>query len=73
MAAAVAASRRGLSTVLDERYGFCGGGAVAGMSGTVCGLYAATDRPNAKPEKVVHGFVDEFIEAMRREAVWRSR
>ena len=23
--------------------GFCGGGAVAGLSGTVCGMYAATD------------------------------
>ena len=37
VAAAVTASRNGLKTVLLERYGFCGGGAVAGMSGTVCG------------------------------------
>ena len=64
LAAAATASRKGLKTVLIERYGFCGGGAVAGMSGTVCGLYAATDRPNAPPQKIVHGFVDDFIRVM---------
>jgi Dehydrogenases (flavoproteins) len=47
-----------------ERYGFCGGGAVAGLSGTICGLYAATENDDAKPEKVVFGFVDDFIAAM---------
>ena len=44
-----------------ERYGFCGGGAVAGMSGTVCGLYAATDDRVAPPEQLVFGFADEFV------------
>ena len=38
VAAAVTAARRGLRVTLVERYGFCGGGAVAGLSGTVCGL-----------------------------------
>ncbi|WP_235823404.1 FAD-dependent oxidoreductase [Azohydromonas sediminis] len=50
--------------LLVERYGFCGGGAVAGLSGTICGLYAAHEREDAAPEKLVHGLVDEFIERM---------
>ena len=49
---------------LLERYGFCGGAAVAGLSGTVCGLYLARPGAAGKPEKVVHGFVDRFIETM---------
>jgi hypothetical protein len=63
LAAAHTAARQGSNVVLLERYGFCGGGAVAGLSGTVCGLYQATRR-NAEPEKVVHGFADTFIAAM---------
>jgi len=47
-----------------ERYGFCGGGAVAGLSGTICGLYEATDDADAPPKKAVWGFVDEFIAEM---------
>lgn len=46
---------------LVERYGFCGGGAVAGHSGTVCGLYEATNDRSAEPEQVVFGFADEFV------------
>ncbi len=61
VACAVAAARRGRKVILVERYGFCGGGAVAGLSGTICGLYTASDRRNSQPEQVVHGFVDEFI------------
>src|SRR5438876_1154656 len=64
VAAAVTAARQGLDVILLERYGFCGGGAVAGLSGTVCGLYEATERPDAKPEQVVFGFADEFIRLM---------
>jgi hypothetical protein len=64
VAAAITARRRGLSVVLVERYGFCGGGAVAGLSGTVCGLYLATGRANARPEQVVFGFADEFCRAL---------
>ena len=60
VAAAVTAARQGLKVTLVERYGFCGGGAVAGLSGTVCGLYAATDNRKAPPEQVVFGFADEF-------------
>ncbi|PVX72505.1 FAD-dependent oxidoreductase [Paraburkholderia unamae] len=63
LAAAVTAARQGLRVVLAERYGFCGGGAVAGLSGTVCGLYEATDS-GVGPNQVVHGFVDDFIARM---------
>ncbi len=64
LAVAVTAARRGCRVVLAERYGFCGGGAVAGLSGTVCGLYEATEA-GTSPVQVVHGFVDEFLGAMR--------
>lgn len=63
VAAAITAARQGLSVVLVERYGFCGGGAVAGLSGTVCGLYLASDS-GAPPEQVVFGFADEFVRAL---------
>lgn len=61
VAAAVASARQGLQVVLVERYGFCGGGAVAGLSGTVCGLYQATQNADAAPRQVVFGFADEFV------------
>jgi len=66
VAAAVTAARQGLEVTLLERYGFCGGGAVAGMSGTVCGLYAASADPGAPPEQVVFGFADEFVQLLER-------
>lgn len=64
VAAAVTAARQGARVTLLEKYGFCGGGAVAGLSGTVCGMYAATDNRAAPPLQVVHGFLDDFIAAM---------
>src|SRR5438552_3401130 len=64
VAAAVTAARQGLDVIVLERYGFCGGGAVAGLSGTVCGLYEASEDPAAKPKQVVFGFADEFIRLM---------
>src|SRR6266498_3452851 len=54
VAAAVTAARQGLRVALIERYGFCGGGAVAGMSGTVCGLYAASADRAAPPVQVFY-------------------
>ena len=64
LATAVTAARQGCRVILVERYGFCGGGAVAGMSGTVCGLYEASDRLG-RPQQVVHGFVDDFLAVMQ--------
>ncbi len=66
VAAAVTAARQGARVTLLEKYGFCGGGAVAGLSGTICGMYAATDNRAAPPQQVVHGFLDEFVAAMER-------
>lgn len=65
LAAACTAARAGARVLLLEKYGFCGGAAVAGLSGTVCGLYAATDNRSAAPEKVVFGFADRFLEVMK--------
>ncbi|MEO6053746.1 MAG: FAD-dependent oxidoreductase, partial [Chthoniobacterales bacterium] len=62
LAAAVAAARRGLEVLMIERYGFCGGATVAGLSGTICGLHSSGD----KPEQIVFGFAGEFHEAMRK-------
>lgn len=64
VAAAHTAARQGLKVLVLERYGFCGGGAVAGMSGTICGLYLAHEGRDKAPERLVHGFVDRFIAAM---------
>ena len=66
VAAAAVAARRGARVILAERYGFCGGGAVAGMSDTICGMYAATDDRGAPPRQVVHGFLSEFVAEMER-------
>lgn len=64
VAAAVTAARQGLRVTLVEKYGFCGGGAVAGMSGTICGMYEASNSEDAPPVQVVHGFLDEFVGLM---------
>ncbi len=64
LSAAVAAARNGLKVTLVERYGFCGGGAVAGMSGTICGLYQAFKPEKPILEQVVFGFANEFINAL---------
>lgn len=64
VAAAFTAARQGLKVLVLERYGFCGGGAVAGLSGTICGLYLAHEDSGHAPERLVHGFVDRFIDTM---------
>ncbi|EGU48477.1 FAD dependent oxidoreductase [Vibrio ichthyoenteri ATCC 700023] len=60
VAAAETAGRMGKDTWLIEKYGFCGGAAVAGLSGTICGMYMATEDENAQPEQVVYGFTERF-------------
>lgn len=66
VAAAVTAAEQGLNVVLLERYGFCGGAAVAGLSGSICGLYLAHESESHAPERLVHGFIDRFIDAMHQ-------
>src|SRR6202000_411033 len=65
VAAAFTAARAGGAVLLLEKSGFCGGAAVAGLSGTVCGLFAATEGAAKPPEQVVFGFADRFIEVMK--------
>ena len=62
VSAAVAAARCGLSVLLIEKYGFCGGATVAGLSGTICGLYASGV---GEPRQIVFGFADEFYRGLR--------
>lgn len=64
VATATIAARNGLKVVLAERYGFCGGGAVAGHSGTMCGLYEATEDNKARPNQVIFGFADEYVKLL---------
>src|SRR5687767_13401168 len=62
IAAAVGAARTGLSVLLIEKYGFCGGAAVAGLSGTICGLFGS----GADPRQIVFGFADEFYQLLKQ-------
>jgi hypothetical protein len=39
---------------------------VAGLSGTVCGLYEASDDAKAGPRQVVFGFADEFVRLLEK-------
>ncbi|MEO0385454.1 MAG: FAD-dependent oxidoreductase [Pseudomonadota bacterium] len=64
VATAVTAAKQGMQVVLVERHGFCGGGAVAGHSGTVCGLYEASENPSNGPVQAVFGFTEKFIVAL---------
>ena len=65
VAAAETAARMGSNVLLVEKYGFLGGAAVAGLSGTICGLYLASD-VNRQPEKIVFGFADKFCKELAR-------
>lgn len=61
VAAATVCARQGLDTLLVEKNGYCGGAAVAGLSGTICGLFQAQqDIKNADPKQIVFGFAEEF-------------
>jgi hypothetical protein len=62
LSAAVGAARCGLKVLLVERYGFCGGATVAGLSGSICGLFSSGDRPR----QIVFGFAGEFHRALKR-------
>lgn len=63
VAAATTTAEHGKSTIMIERYGFCGGAAVAGLSGTICGMYLASDTQPA-PQQVVQGFTERFRTAL---------
>jgi len=61
LGAAVGAARCGLDVLLIEKYGFCGGATVAGLSGTICGLHSSGDNPR----QIVFGFAGEFHARMK--------
>jgi len=60
VAAATVAGENGKSVILVEKYGFCGGAAVAGMSGTICGIFMSSDDHANGPQQVVLGFTERF-------------
>jgi len=65
IAAATTASESGWNTLLIERLGFCGGAAVSGMSGTICGLYNTVEDPhNAQPQQIIFGFAERMRNAL---------
>lgn len=64
VAAATVAAEAGRSVLVVEKYGFAGGAAVAGMSGTICGMYLATET-GQQPEQVVYGFTERFAAQLR--------
>ena len=66
VAAANTIANQNLKVVLIEKYGFCGGGAVAGFSGTICGMYEASDKLQNKPKQAVFGFTDQFAKMLEQ-------
>lgn len=62
VSAAIVAARCGLTVLLVERYGFCGGASVAGLSGTICGLFSS----GKNIQQLVFGFADEFYKELIR-------
>lgn len=67
VAAATVCGREGLNTLLIEKNGFCGGAAVAGLSGTICGLYLAQDEIETKEAvQIVFGFAENFKQRLQQ-------
>lgn len=67
-AAAETAARRGQKTLLVERLGFLGGAAVAGYSGTICGLFYSSDTASQDgPRQAVYGWSDRFYQEMKKQ------
>ncbi len=68
VAAATIAAEAGARVLVIEKYGFAGGAAVAGLSGTICGMYLASEDAR-HPEQVVHGFTERFAADLPPRAV----
>lgn len=65
IAAATTAGEAGFNTLLIERLGFCGGAAVSGMSGTICGLFNTVKDPcAAQPQQIIFGFAERMRAAL---------
>ncbi len=65
IAAACTSAMLGNKTILIEKNGFLGGAAVAGLSGTICGMYTASAKN--LPEQLVYGFCDAFVQEMKKQ------
>ncbi|GAA0742660.1 FAD-dependent oxidoreductase [Clostridium oceanicum] len=67
IAAAETAARHNNKTLLIERLGFLGGAAVAGYSGTICGMYYGCENPTEEePKQAVFGWTNKFYQAMKK-------
>lgn len=64
VAAAETAARRGRRVMLVEKYGFSGGAAVAGLSGTICGMFNTSEDEEAA-EIIIGGFARRFLDTLR--------
>ena len=68
IAASTTAAEMGHRTLLIERLGYCGGAAVSGMSGTICGLFLTAEEPAmAQPQQIVFGFAERVRAALEAE------
>ena len=66
VAAAETAALHGQKTLLVERLGFLGGAAVAGYSGTICGMFYASEAPlDDGPKQCVFGWTDRFYQELK--------
>ncbi|MDR3560580.1 MAG: FAD-dependent oxidoreductase [Negativicutes bacterium] len=65
VAAAETAAKLGNKVILVEKYGFLGGAAVAGLSGTICGSFMTSENDN-NPEKIVFGFAERFYNELTK-------
>ena len=66
VAAAETAARFGMKTLLIDDHGFLGGQAVAGYSGTICGMFYNSDNAaDEGPKQCVYGWTEKFYEAMK--------
>lgn len=63
MAAAVAAARSGMKTLMVERYGYLGGTLTAAGVSTFCGLHAIV---HGEARQVVRGVADDLLERIER-------
>ena len=67
VAAAETAARRGKKSLLIERLGFLGGAAVAGYSGTICGMFYGSEEPEKEgPKQAVFGWTDRFYKELQQ-------
>lgn len=65
VAAAYVAASKGCKVVIVEQYGFLGGAAVAGLSGTFCGLYYGTETGEIR-EIAMTAVMKKFLAEMER-------